>query len=215
MKSSGQGRWMGDGRRSRRGANHGEACDLDGGRDRCARDRRSAGAGADDAASGCASRREADGRVDAADSTLVAPSREPHRRDDRRRAGDALRAARVRRSDAAARRRRRRRRGCPSPHRRSRGARRARARQDPPQADPEQGVAATDQQIDAYIASIKERNKLDDAALRQALAQQGLTWEQYRAQVRSDIERAALINKEIRNKVNVSPRRSSATTRSI
>ncbi len=69
----------------------------------------------------------------------------------------------------------------------------------------EQGVAATDQQVDAYIASIKERNKLDDAALRQALAQQGLTWEQYRAQVRSDIERAALINKEIRNKVNVSP----------
>jgi peptidyl-prolyl cis-trans isomerase SurA len=69
----------------------------------------------------------------------------------------------------------------------------------------EQGVAATDQQIDAYIASIKERNKLDDASLRQALAQQGLSWEQYRAQVRTDIERAALINKEIRNKVNVSP----------
>jgi len=69
----------------------------------------------------------------------------------------------------------------------------------------EQGVAASDQQIDAYIASIKERNKLDDASLRQALAQQGLSWEQYRAQVRTDIERAALINKEIRNKVNVSP----------
>jgi peptidyl-prolyl cis-trans isomerase SurA len=69
----------------------------------------------------------------------------------------------------------------------------------------EQGVAATDQQTDAYIASIKERNKLDDTQLRQALAQQGLGWEQYRAQVRTDIERAALINKEIRNKVNVSP----------
>jgi peptidyl-prolyl cis-trans isomerase SurA len=69
----------------------------------------------------------------------------------------------------------------------------------------EQGVAATDQQIDAYIESIKERNKLDDAQLKQALVQQGLTWEAYRAQVRTDIERAALINKEIRNKVNVSP----------
>jgi peptidyl-prolyl cis-trans isomerase SurA len=69
----------------------------------------------------------------------------------------------------------------------------------------EQGVAASDQQTDAYIASIKERNKLDDAQLKQALAQQGLTWDQYRAQVRADIERAALINKEIRNKVNVSP----------
>jgi peptidyl-prolyl cis-trans isomerase SurA len=69
----------------------------------------------------------------------------------------------------------------------------------------EQGVAATEQQIDAYIASIKERNKLDDAQLRAALAQQGLSWDQYRAQVRADIERAALINKEIRTKVNVSP----------
>jgi peptidyl-prolyl cis-trans isomerase SurA len=69
----------------------------------------------------------------------------------------------------------------------------------------EQGVAATDQQIDAYIESIKERNKLDDASLKQALVQQGLTWDAYRAQVRTDIERAALINKEIRNKVNVSP----------
>lgn len=68
-----------------------------------------------------------------------------------------------------------------------------------------QGVAASDQQVDAYIASIKERNKLDDAALKQALAAQGLTWEQYRTQVKTDIERAALINKEIRNKVNVSP----------
>ena len=68
-----------------------------------------------------------------------------------------------------------------------------------------QGVTATESQIDAYISSIRERNHLNDAQLREALTQQGLTWEQYRAQVRTDIERAALINKEIRNKVNVSP----------
>ena len=68
-----------------------------------------------------------------------------------------------------------------------------------------QGVTATEAQIDAYISSIRERNHLDDAQLKEALTQQGLTWEQYRTQVRADIERAALINKEIRNKVNVSP----------
>jgi peptidyl-prolyl cis-trans isomerase SurA len=68
-----------------------------------------------------------------------------------------------------------------------------------------QGVAASDQQIDAYIASIKQRNKLDDEQLKAALTAQGLTWEQYRTQVRTDIERAALINKEIRTKVNVPP----------
>jgi len=68
-----------------------------------------------------------------------------------------------------------------------------------------QGLAATDQQIDTYIRSIRERNDLTEAQLKQALEQQGLTWEQYREQVRSDIERANLINKEIRSKVNVSP----------
>jgi peptidyl-prolyl cis-trans isomerase SurA len=68
-----------------------------------------------------------------------------------------------------------------------------------------QGVAASEQQIDAYVGSIRERNKLSDAQLKEVLAEQGLTWEQYRAQVRTDIERAALINKEIRNKVSVSP----------
>ena len=68
-----------------------------------------------------------------------------------------------------------------------------------------QGVAAGEQQVDAYVASIRERNNLSDAQLKEALTQQGLTWEQYRTQVRTDIERAALINKEIRNKVTVSP----------
>jgi peptidyl-prolyl cis-trans isomerase SurA len=68
-----------------------------------------------------------------------------------------------------------------------------------------QGLQASEQQIDAYIASIRERNRLNDAQLTEALSQQGLTREQYRTQVRADIERAALINKEIRNKVNVSP----------
>ncbi len=68
-----------------------------------------------------------------------------------------------------------------------------------------QGVGASTQQVDAYISSIKERNHLDDAQLKQALTAQGLIWDQYRAQVKNDIERAALINKEIRNKVNVPP----------
>jgi peptidyl-prolyl cis-trans isomerase SurA len=39
----------------------------------------------------------------------------------------------------------------------------------------------------------------------EALKQQDMSWDQYRLQVRSDIERANLINREIRTKVNVSP----------
>ena len=68
-----------------------------------------------------------------------------------------------------------------------------------------QGLTASDAQIDSYIQNIRERNNLNDAQLRAALAQQGMTWEQYRTQVKGDIERASLINREIRAKVNVSP----------
>jgi len=67
------------------------------------------------------------------------------------------------------------------------------------------GLKATDQQIDNYIESIRSRNNLSDEQLREALKQQGMTWDQYRVQVRADIERANLINREIRAKVNVSP----------
>ncbi len=67
------------------------------------------------------------------------------------------------------------------------------------------GLKASDQQIDSYIESIRSRNNLTEEQLMEALKQQGMSWDQYRVQVRADIERANLINREIRNKVNVSP----------
>lgn len=65
------------------------------------------------------------------------------------------------------------------------------------------GLKASDAQIDAYIESIRQRNNLSEEQLREVLQQQGMTWDQYRVQVRADIERANLINREIRTKVNV------------
>jgi peptidyl-prolyl cis-trans isomerase SurA len=67
------------------------------------------------------------------------------------------------------------------------------------------GLKATDQQIDNYIESIRSRNNLSEEQLLEALKNQGMSWDQYRVQVRADIERANLINREIRTKVNVSP----------
>jgi peptidyl-prolyl cis-trans isomerase SurA len=67
------------------------------------------------------------------------------------------------------------------------------------------GLKASEQQIDNYIESIRTRNNLSEQQLMDALKQQGMSWDQYRIQVRADIERANLINREIRNKVNVSP----------
>lgn len=67
------------------------------------------------------------------------------------------------------------------------------------------GLKATDQQIDNYIESIRSRNSLSEDQLKEVLEHQGMTWDQYRTQVRADIERANLINREIRNKVSISP----------
>ena len=69
----------------------------------------------------------------------------------------------------------------------------------------DKGIIVRDEDIDRYIEGIKERNHLSDEQLQQALAAQGLTPESYRAQVREDIEKAQLINREIRGKVNVTP----------
>lgn len=68
-----------------------------------------------------------------------------------------------------------------------------------------QGIVVRDEDVDQYVATIKERNDLDDAALARALANQGLTLESYRAQIREDILRQQLIAREIRGKVTVTP----------
>jgi len=69
----------------------------------------------------------------------------------------------------------------------------------------DKGIIVKDEDVDRYIDSIKERNKINDEQLKQALAQQGLTMEAYRTQIREDIQRQQLITREIRGKVNVTP----------
>jgi parvulin-like peptidyl-prolyl isomerase len=69
----------------------------------------------------------------------------------------------------------------------------------------DKGIIVRDEDIDHYIEGIKERNHLTEEQLQQALAAQGLSKESYRAQVREDIQKAQLINREIRGKVSVTP----------
>jgi peptidyl-prolyl cis-trans isomerase SurA len=69
----------------------------------------------------------------------------------------------------------------------------------------DKGIIVRDDDIDHYIAGIKERNKLADDQLQQALNAQGLTMDAYRTQIREEIQKAQLINREIRGKVNVTP----------
>jgi peptidyl-prolyl cis-trans isomerase SurA len=69
----------------------------------------------------------------------------------------------------------------------------------------DKGIVVRDEDVNRYIENIKERNKINDEQLQQALQQQGMTLESYRTQIRQDIQRQQLISHEIRGKVNVTP----------
>src|SRR5207247_10115705 len=68
-----------------------------------------------------------------------------------------------------------------------------------------QGITAGDDEIDGYIQEIQSRNGMDEARFTHALAEQGMTRESYRLKVKNEIEKAQLVNREIRQRVNVSP----------
>lgn len=68
-----------------------------------------------------------------------------------------------------------------------------------------QGIKAKDEEIDNYIERIKAQSKLGDEQFKAALANQGMSVENYRQQVADEIERALLVNREIASHVNVTP----------
>ncbi len=68
-----------------------------------------------------------------------------------------------------------------------------------------QGLTASDEQVEEYLASIRSRNQLTEEQLRAAVEARGFNYDGYIEQVRTDIERANLVNKEIRARVNVTP----------
>ena len=67
------------------------------------------------------------------------------------------------------------------------------------------GIHVRDEDIDRYVDHIKESNHLTDDQLKEALKQQGVDYAKYRDQVRQEIEKVQLLNREIRGKVNISP----------
>ena len=68
-----------------------------------------------------------------------------------------------------------------------------------------QGISAKDDEIDRYIEEIQTRNGVDKEQFQKLLKEQGMTPEAYRAKVKNEIEKAQLVNREIRQRVNVSP----------
>jgi len=69
----------------------------------------------------------------------------------------------------------------------------------------DKGISISDADIDRYIEGVRQQNQLSPEQLEAALRQQGLDPASYRAQIRDEMQRAQLINREIRGKVNVTP----------
>jgi len=64
-------------------------------------------------------------------------------------------------------------------------------------------VDATPQQVDAAVAEIKERNKLDDAAFEAAIAAQGLDMATFKAQVKRDLDAYYALEHRVRGRVKL------------
>lgn len=62
-----------------------------------------------------------------------------------------------------------------------------------------------ERQVDEYIANFEKGNGLTDAQLRTQLQAQGHTYEEFRKHARLELQKMIMIQKEVRQKVNISP----------
>jgi peptidyl-prolyl cis-trans isomerase SurA len=64
-------------------------------------------------------------------------------------------------------------------------------------------IKVSDEEVRQAIEDVKKQNNLSQDALVSALASQGITFDQYRAQLREQMERLRLISQEVRAKIQV------------
>ncbi|HTQ25057.1 MAG TPA: peptidylprolyl isomerase [Candidatus Binataceae bacterium] len=62
-----------------------------------------------------------------------------------------------------------------------------------------------ERQIDAYILDFEQANGLTEAQLRAQLQKEGHTYEEFRKHARLELQKMIMIQKEVRQKVNISP----------
>ena len=62
-------------------------------------------------------------------------------------------------------------------------------------------IAVGEDEIDNYIERMKESKYLTDEDLRKSLIEQGLTMESYRKEIKRQIQRTRLVNREVKSKV--------------
>jgi peptidyl-prolyl cis-trans isomerase SurA len=62
-------------------------------------------------------------------------------------------------------------------------------------------IAVSDEEVDNYIRQFKERRALTDENLKAMLTQEGMSMDDYRREVRLQLQRTRLVNREVRSKV--------------
>jgi len=64
-------------------------------------------------------------------------------------------------------------------------------------------IKVSDREVDEFIERFKKRNQITTSQLKEALKQQGLTWEKYREKLREEIKRSQVISQKIHSQVSV------------
>jgi peptidyl-prolyl cis-trans isomerase SurA len=62
-------------------------------------------------------------------------------------------------------------------------------------------ITVTEEEVENYIRQLKQRRSTTDEQLRALLAEQGMTLEDYRKEVKLQLQRTKLVNREVRSKV--------------
>ncbi|MBI5237632.1 MAG: SurA N-terminal domain-containing protein [Deltaproteobacteria bacterium] len=71
------------------------------------------------------------------------------------------------------------------------------------QASDRAGIEISEREVDNAVEDVKKRNRLSHEEFLIALAQSGLTYREYREQVKEQIRQVKFVNKEFRSKVSV------------
>jgi len=66
------------------------------------------------------------------------------------------------------------------------------------------GIKVTDEDVEQYVDEVKKNNRLSDSDFKLTLAREGLTLEGYKVSVKSELEKAELVRREVSSKINVS-----------
>jgi len=67
-------------------------------------------------------------------------------------------------------------------------------------------IRVSDEEVKLSIEDVKKQNNIDQQALEKALAGQGLSFEQYKRQLKEQLERLRLMSQEVRSKIQVGER---------